>query len=207
MLKNNIKKYQLYAVTPTNLPVSLLCEQIEQAVQGGVTMVQLREKEATGLAFYEKAVAVGKLLKNYDVPLIINDRVDVAIAANADGVHVGQADLPVSKVKEMVPPHMLVGVSARTVDEALKAEQAGADYLGVGAMFATATKQDAVVIAREEFQSIIQQVNIPVVAIGGITLENIQQLKNDPFAGVAVISAIFGAASPKEAAKKFRQLI
>lgn len=195
----------MYAITPTNLSTSLLCEQIEQAVQGGVTIVQLREKNVSGKAFFEKALAVKNVLKKYRVPLIINDRVDVALAVNADGIHVGQNDLPVERVKQIVPSEMIVGVSARTVEEALIAEQAGADYLGVGSLFATKTKQNAVVIEQTTFESIMNQVKLPVVAIGGITMENVQQLSSYPIAGVAVISAIFGTDSVKETSKQFRE--
>ncbi|MBA4536778.1 thiamine phosphate synthase [Bacillus aquiflavi] len=199
--------YQLYLVTPSNLEIDELCKKVEQAVLGGVTVVQLREKDAAGLEFYEKASKLKKMLAHYHVPLIINDRVDVALAVNADGVHIGQKDLPLSKVKALLPSHMLVGVSAKTIEEAKKAELEGADYLGIGAVFPTKTKQDANIISVEGLKQISAAVQLPKVAIGGITLENISLLQNTNINGVAVVSAIFQTESPKESAKQFKNLL
>ena len=146
---------------------------IEEALKGGVTMLQLREKNASGKEFLEKAIKLRELTKKYNVKFIINDRVDIAMLCDADGVHVGQSDIPANKVRELIGEDKIVGVSARTVEEALIAKKNSADYLGVGAMFTTTTKLDAKSVSIEKLKEIQEMVSLPVVAIGGLSLSNI----------------------------------
>ncbi|PTY78929.1 thiamine-phosphate diphosphorylase [Heyndrickxia sporothermodurans] len=197
--------YNLYLVTDERTPIGELLSIVEEAVQGGVTIVQLREKNSDGLTFYKKAKHLKALLKSYQVPLIINDRVDIALAVGADGIHVGQDDIPLSALKRIVPKSMIIGVSTQTIEQAQLAEKIGADYIGIGSAFPTKTKQDATVLSMETLKAIKDSVNIPAVAIGGITLDNFHQLKEINFSGIAVVSAIMKAKNPKEAAKKFFQ--
>lgn len=166
---------------------------IEEALKGGVTMLQLREKNTTGKEFLEKAMKLRDLTKKYNVKFIINDRVDIAMLCDADGVHVGQSDIPANKVRELIGEDKIVGVSARTVEEALIAKENGADYLGVGAMFTTTTKLDAKSVTINKLSEIKKEVNLPVVAIGGINLDNINKLKQCNIDGYAVVSAILKA--------------
>ncbi len=193
----------LYFVTDEATPLEALLTIVEKAIEGGVTLVQLREKSSDGNVFYEKAKALKELLDRYDVPLIINDRVDVALAVGAAGVHIGQSDLPLHTVKNILPQSMIVGVSVSTVEEALLAEETGASYLGVGAAFPTGTKKDAKVLPAGMFEKITQSVSIPSVAIGGITLENIESLRNAGIAGVAIVSALMQAENPTQIAREF----
>ena len=167
----------LYFVTEESVPLDTLLTIVERAVEGGVTAVQLREKKSEGITFFEKAKRLKALLDRYDVPLIINDRVDVALAVGAAGVHVGQSDLPLHAIKKIVPESMIVGISASTVEEAKLAEAAGASYLGVGAVFPTSTKNDATVLPAGMLQTIKESVSIPIVGIGGITLDNVELLR------------------------------
>ncbi|QED47813.1 thiamine phosphate synthase [Cytobacillus dafuensis] len=196
--------YRLYLVTEESVPVEELLFKVEEAVKGGVTLVQLREKLSSGNLFYEKAKRLKKLLAQYHVPLIINDRVDVALAIDADGVHIGQNDIPLSVVKEIVPDSMIVGVSVSTVEEAREAEKNGADYLGVGAMFPTRSKSDAEELPSGMLDSILENVSIPIVAIGGIQLNNLAEIRDKNIAGIAVVSGIMKADDPFIAAKAFR---
>lgn len=198
--------YELYLVTDESMSVEELTSTIEAAIRGGVTIVQLREKRGTGKVFYEKAKRVQTLLKRYQVPLVINDRIDIALAVGADGVHVGQKDLPLQMVKKIIPPTMFVGVSVSTVEEAKEAERQGAHYLGVGAVFPTDSKDDAHVLQEGVLTAITQAVNIPIVAIGGINEANFQTLKGKGLAGIAVVSAIMHAEKPDEAALTFRTM-
>lgn len=198
-------KYDLYLVTEESVPLGELLHIVEEAVKGGVTLVQLREKKSSGKGFYEKALKVKELLHDYDVPLIINDRVDVALAVEADGVHVGQKDLPLSAVRKIVPETMIVGVSVSNMEEAKEAEQDGADYIGVGAVFPTGTKDDAEVLSEGMLEEIAKSVSIPSVAIGGIKLHNLSTILNENVAGVAIVSGIMNAEDPKEAASAFRK--
>lgn len=193
-------KDSLYLVTEESTPIELLEEIVEKAVKGGVTIVQLREKNSTGKVFYEKAKIVKELLDRYDVPLMINDRIDIALAVGASGVHIGQKDLPLPVVREMLPSTMKVGISVSTVEQAKEAEKNGADYIGVGAVYPTQSKKDARVLPEGMLLAITEAVNIPAVAIGGIKAENIHTLKDQGLAGVCVVSAIMGAKNPKEAA-------
>lgn len=197
--------YQLYLVTEESVPTEELVTIVEEAIRGGATVVQLREKRNSGKTFFEKAQRLKELTEKYSVPLIINDRVDVALAVKADGVHIGQKDLPLTEVRKIVPSSMLVGVSCRTLDEAMAAEKDGANYIGVGAVFPTSTKNDAKVLADGVLAEIINTVSIPVVAIGGITLENVAKISGLGISGVAVVSEIMKADRPFEAAKKLRE--
>ena len=183
----------LYAVTDRAwVGRQTLLEQIEDALKGGVTMVQLREKELEPQAFVAEAVQVRELCHRYGVPLIINDNVEVALESGADGVHVGIEDAPVSQIRRRVGPDCIIGATAKTVEQAKLAEDAGADYLGVGAVFPSATKKSAIRITNERLGEICACVSIPAVAIGGITLDNVCEISGG-VAGIAVVSAIFAA--------------
>ena len=188
----------LYAVTDRAWTKGrTLLEQIEDALEGGVTCIQLREKELDDAAFFDEAIKVKALCQKYKVPFIVNDSVEVAVKAGADGVHVGQGDLPLCEVRKMCGKDMIIGVSAQTVAQALEAEQNGADYLGVGAVFPTSTKKDADAVSLETLKEICSSVSIPVVAIGGISKANMAELKGSGIAGVALVSAIFAAENIK----------
>lgn len=192
--------YPLYLVTDRTLPPdNQLLPAIELALAGGCTMVQLREKSLATKEFYTEALAVKKLCQSYHVPLIINDRVDVALAVDADGVHVGQSDLPAKVVRELIGPNKLLGVSCSNLLEAQRAMADDADYLGVGAMYATATKEDATLTSFAELRMICQSISLPVVAIGGINQERLVDFATIPLAGIAVVSAILSAPDTKQA--------
>jgi thiamine-phosphate pyrophosphorylase len=189
-MKNNID-YSLYLCTDRTLMTSATVEEsIEKAINGGVTLVQLREKDSNGKDFYELGLRVKKITSEYGVPLIINDRVDIALSIGADGVHVGQNDLSCAAVKKIVPENMVVGVSATNLEEAVKAEKDGADYIGVGAIFATGTKTDAGIVSKDELIAICNSVHIPIVLIGGINEKTISEFDGLDISGVAVVSAI-----------------
>ena len=195
----------LYAVTDRAwVGRQTLLEQIESALAGGVTLVQLREKRMSGEDLVREAREVRALCHRYGVPLILNDDVDAALASGADGVHVGAEDLPVRSVRERVGQGMIVGATAKTVAQAQAAEAAGADYLGVGAVFPSPTKQNAIRITAEELRTICASVAIPAVAIGGITRENLEELRGCGMAGIAVVSAIFSAEDIQAAARELR---
>ena len=183
-----------------------LYEQVESALKGGATCVQLREKNLDEEKFLQEAIEIRGLCKKYGVPFLINDNVEIAIKCNADGVHVGQEDMEVSKVRKLVGDKMIIGVSVQSVEEALYSVKNGADYLGVGAMFSTSTKLDANVISFETLKNICNAVNIPVVAIGGIGKNNIMKLAGSGVNGVALVSAIFGAENIEEECKELRGL-
>lgn len=197
------KQLTLYAVTDRRWLQNgqTLAGQVEQAILGGVTVVQLREKHAGAAEFLALAQDVKQVTDRYQVPLIINDNLEVALAVDAAGIHVGQADLAAAAVRQTMGNKKVVGVSAQTVEQALAAEQAGADYLGVGAVFPTSSKADAVEVDFATLQAICRAVQIPVVAIGGITAENMTALQGSGIVGVAVISAIFGKPDVKKAAQ------
>ena len=171
---------------------------VKEAVAGGVTMVQLREKTAGSLSFYERALRLKRVTREAGVPLIINDRTDIMLAADADGLHVGQSDLPAAVARRLIGPDKILGVSAHTVEEAVRAEKDGADYLGVGAVFPTATKKDAESVSHETLKEICETVSIPVVAIGGIGEKNIGKLAGSGIRGIAVVSAIMNAENPEK---------
>lgn len=166
---------------------------IEDAIKGGVTMVQLREKDISGKEFLERAIKLRELTKRYGVSLIINDRVDIALLCDADGVHVGQSDIAAKDVRRLVGEDKIVGVSARSVEEAKTAKEDGADYIGIGAMFATSTKLDAKSVSLETVENIKNNVDIPFVLIGGINLENLDTLKKLDSDGYAIVSSILKA--------------
>jgi len=190
----------LYAVTDrTWLGNQTLEEQVEQCLVGGATFIQLREKELTDTQLLEEAYAIKALCAQYGVPFVINDHVEVAIACGADGVHVGQDDMELGNVRLRMGADKIIGVSVQTVCQALLAEKNGADYLGVGAVFTTATKADADFVSRETLKEICNAVKIPVVAIGGINAERILALSGTGIDGVAVVSAIFAQSNIKEA--------
>jgi thiamine-phosphate pyrophosphorylase len=197
----------LYAVTDRSwLGQQTLVQQVEQALQGGVTFLQLREKAMDRADFLTEAKSIKALTDAYQVPFVINDNVEIAIACQADGVHVGQGDMAVKQVRSQLGPEKMIGVSVSTVEEAIRAQQEGADYLGVGAMFATATKLDADTVSFATLKAICQAVTIPVVAIGGIDAQNIGQLTGTGIAGVAVVSAIFAQADIVTATRELLDL-
>ena len=183
-----------------------LIEQVECALKGGVTCVQLREKELDEAAFLEEAIQMKQLCARYGVPFIVNDNVEIAVKCGADGVHVGQSDREAGHVRQMVGEKMMIGVSARTVEEALAAQAAGADYLGVGAMFSTSTKLDAHVLSHQTLRDICAAVDIPVTAIGGINEENMMRLAGSGVDGVALVSAIFAAEDIEAACRRLKTL-
>ncbi|WHY15376.1 thiamine phosphate synthase [Peribacillus frigoritolerans] len=197
----------LYLVTEESIAIEELTKIIAESVSGGVSIVQLREKNNSSLSFYEKASALKQLLNELSIPLIINDRVDIALAVGADGIHIGQDDLPLPVVKKMVPEDMIVGVSVSTLEDALEAERNGADYIGVGSVFPTKTKQDATLMALEDLGEICRGVSIPAVAIGGITADNISALSDSGLSGTAVVSAIMNADNPKTASESLLKII
>ena len=198
---------RLYAVTDRAwVGRQTLSEQIEDALRGGVTLVQLREKNLAKEEFVAEAKAVLALCRQYGVPLIINDRLDVALESGADGVHVGIEDAPVSEIRRQAGPDFIIGATAKTVAQAQAAQSAGADYLGVGAVFPSPTKRNAIRITSEVLREICGSVSIPAVAIGGITAENAPSLRGCGMAGIAVVSAIFGAADITQAAAGLRTL-
>ncbi|SFC98599.1 thiamine phosphate synthase [Ruminococcus albus] len=197
----------LYAVTDRAwLGDMTLYQQVELALKGGVTCVQLREKELSDEDFLAEAIEISSLCKKYGVPFFINDNVDVAVKCKADGIHVGQEDMAAAKVRERVGDDMMIGVSVHTVDEALEAVAAGADCLGVGAMFSTSTKADASVLPMDTLRDICDAVDIPVVAIGGIGKGNIHKLKGTNVDGVALVSAIFSAEDIESECRELRKL-
>lgn len=193
----------LYLVTEESVSIDSLLKVVEQAIKGGVTIVQLREKSSLGKVFYEKAKVLKELLDSYNVPLIINDRIDIAIAVNAAGVHIGQSDLPLATVREIVPKSFIIGVSAGNLEEAMNAERDGATYIGVGSVFPTGTKEDAKLLTQGVLEEITKNISIPVVAIGGITIDNLDTLRYKGLAGVAVVSAIMKANNPSLVAQNF----
>ena len=196
----------LYAVTDRRWTgEKTLARQVEDAILGGATFVQLREKELGESAFYEEAVEIAALCRKYKVPFVVNDNVEIAKRMGADGVHVGQSDMEAGDVRALLGPDAILGVSAQTVEQAVLAEKRGADYLGVGAVFPTGSKDDAVEVDHETLKAICEAVSIPVIAIGGISRENVHELKGSGICGVAVISAIFGAEDICEATKELRK--
>jgi len=202
------KKYmQLYAVTDRAWTGNkTLYEQIKEALENGVTCVQLREKNLDEASFIEEAKKISVLCRQYNTPFIVNDNVNVAIASNADGIHIGQEDMGLKDVRKIVGESMIIGISAHTVEEAKFAQENGADYIGIGAVFETSTKNDVDVIPYEKVKSICDAVDIPKVAIGGINAENILKLKGSGIDGVAVVSAIFGAKDIGKATKELYTL-
>ena len=204
-MKFDKKDLLLYAVTDrTWLNGNTLYHQVEEALKGGATFVQLREKKLDQEAFLAEAREIQKLCRNYGVPFVINDNVEIAREIGADGVHVGQSDMEASAVRKKLGPDKIIGVSAQTVEQALLAEKHGASYLGVGAVFHTGSKADATEVPHERLKEICAAVHIPVIAIGGITEENVTELKGSGICGVAVISAIFAQKDIRGAARRLR---
>lgn len=196
----------LYAVTDRAwVGKQTLLEQIEDALRGGVTLVQLREKHLDREAYIAEAVQVKDLCHRYGVPLIVNDDVEVALESGADGVHVGIEDTPVARIREWTGPGFIIGATAKTVEQAKAAEAAGADYLGVGAVFPSPTKKNAIRITVEQLREICGSVSIPAVAIGGINLNNLSEIKGGGMCGIAVVSAIFAQQDIDSAARRLKQ--
>ena len=193
-MKCDKKNMILYAVTDRSwVGEQSLIEQVESALKGGVSCVQLREKQLDKEAFLKEAVEIAALCRQYKVPFIINDDVDIALRCGADGVHVGQDDMSVDKVRSIAGDDLIIGVSAHSVEEALTAVRGGADYLGVGAVFSTSTKTNVTAMSYEVLKSICTAVDIPVVAIGGINKDNMTKLSGTGISGVALVSAVFAA--------------
>lgn len=199
------KDLLLYAVTDRHwLNGETLYSQVEKALKGGATFIQLREKKLDESSFLEEAKEIQKLCKEYNVPFVINDNVEIAKKINADGVHVGQSDMEAQNVREILGDDKIIGVSAQTVEQALLAEKHGADYLGVGAVFKTGSKDDAEEVSHDELERICKAVSIPVIAIGGITHDNVKELAGRGIVGIAVISAIFGQKDIENATKELK---
>ena len=207
-MKNKID-YSLYLVTNRDLMYAKSVEEcVEQAVRGGTTVVQIREKTASSREFYEIAKRTRKITKKYGVPLIINDRADIALAVNADGLHIGQKDLPYKEARRIMGKNKIIGVSASNLAEALAAAaEKDVDYLGVGAMFTTDTKKDADSTSMDELRRIREEVKLPLVAIGGINKTNIPLFAGTGIDGIAVVSAIVSQKDASEAARELVALI
>ena len=202
------KNLLLYAVTDRSwLGTESLYSQVKKAIDGGVTFVQLREKELAQEAFYKEALEIQALCREKNIPFVINDNVALAKEIDADGVHVGQEDMEAGDVRSLLGPDKIIGVSAHSVEEALLAEKRGADYLGVGAAFSTNSKKDVSCISHETIRDICQAVQIPVIAIGGINEINVEELKGTSICGVAVISAIFAKKDITGAARTLRERV
>lgn len=196
---------QLYFITDSSgYEKEKFLDQIEQAILGGVTFLQLREKEKSTRAYIELAEKVHQITKKYKIPLIIDDRVDVAMAIDAEGVHVGQSDMPVHIARKLMGPDKIIGATTKTVDQAVEAYKQGADYLGVGAIYPTTTKVKTVLTSIETLEEICSTVPIPVNAIGGLQKENIDILKGIPISGICVVSAIMKAQDGRIAAEELR---
>lgn len=199
--------YTLYLVTDRRLmSAATLQEAVEQAVSGGCTMVQLREKDSTSLAFFKLAKEIKRVTDRCHVPLIINDRINIALSVKAAGVHIGQEDIPASAARKIIGRDMILGVSASSVREAIRVQSDGADYLGVGSMFPTGTKTDAQLVSMEELRRIRQAVSIPIVAIGGIHKENAASFRDTGVDGLAAVSAILSQPDIKGAAEELKLL-
>lgn len=198
---------RLYAVTDRHaIGKRDFLTAVQTALENGATMLQLREKELGGTEFSREAEKVQKLCQRHHIPLIINDDPAIAVDCGAVGVHIGQCDENASQVRAFLGPGKIMGVSAHTVAEAVAAEAAGADYLGVGAMFPTSTKSDAEIVSQDELDAIVKAVKIPVVVIGGITAANLSVFAGRGIAGAAIVSAIFGASDIAEATRELDQL-
>ena len=200
--------YTLYLVTDRNLmSCDTVEESVRQAAEGGVTVVQLREKQATSREFYEQAVRVKAITDAYGIPLIINDRVDIAMAVDAAGVHLGQKDMPCSIARRILGPDKIIGVSAALPAEALQAKADGASYLGVGAVFQTGTKQDTRPVTKERLAQIRAAVDLPIVIIGGVKQSNVLEFAGMGINGAAVVSAIVAQPDIKKAAEEMRRIL
>lgn len=204
-MKCDKKDLLLYAVTDRSwLNGETLYSQVEKALEGGATFVQLREKHLDHDAFLQEAKKIKELCAKYQVPFVLDDDVELALEVGADGVHVGQSDMEAGDVRAKLGEDKIVGVSAQTVEQALLAQERGADYLGVGAVFPTSSKDDAVEVDHEMVKAICEAVDIPVIAIGGITKDNVQELSGCGLCGIAVISAIFAKPDIKKATEELK---
>lgn len=207
-MKLDNKNLLLYAVTDRSwLKGETLESAVEKALKGGATFIQLREKKLEYERFFEEAKVIKELCKKYHVPFVINDNIGIAIAVDADGVHVGQKDMEAGKVRELIGKDKILGVSVQTVEQAMLAEKNGADYLGVGAVFKTSSKEDADIVSYETLKAICEAVSIPVVAIGGINKDNIMELSGSGICGIAVISAIFAQPDIVNATVQLKELV
>ena len=196
----------LYAVTDRHWTgENPLSEQVKEALEGGATMLQIREKTLSEAEFEKEALELQKICRDFNVPFIVNDNVALAARIGADGVHVGQDDMNVEEARRLIGKDKILGVSAQTVEEAVLAEKQGADYLGVGAVFPTGSKFDAIEVPHETLKEICRAVKIPVVAIGGITKDNLEELKGSGIAGISVISAIFAKKNIREATQDLKE--
>lgn len=205
MINCSEKELLLYAVTDRHwLGEETLYDQVKKALDGGATFVQLREKNLDREVFLAEAKEIQKLCKEYGVPFVVNDEVSIAKDIDADGVHVGQSDMEAMDVRKILGPDKIIGVSAQTVEQAIIAEKHGADYLGVGAVFTTGSKDDADDVSHETLKAIREAVSIPVIAIGGITKDNVAELAGSGICGVAVISAIFGQKDIQKATEELK---
>ena len=207
--ENKLKKaLKLYLVTDSDIFKGRdFYKVIEDSMKAGVTMVQLREKDADGKEFLEKAMNLRELTRKYGVKFIINDRIDIAMLVDADGVHIGQSDIDAVSARKLLGDNKIIGVSARNLQEAKIAKENGADYLGIGAMFSTSTKSDAKLVSFNTLEEIIKEVNLPFVLIGGINLDNVCQLKQFNPDGYALVSGILGAQDIKSRVKSWYEKI
>jgi len=205
-MKCDKKDLLLYAVTDRHwLNGRTLYEVVKESLDGGATFIQLREKSLDEETFLEEAKQLAQLCRKYNVPFVINDNVDIAVKMNADGVHVGQSDMEAGDVRTKLGPDKIIGVSAGTVEEAVLAEKNGADYLGVGAVFPTGSKDDAIDVPFDTLKAICEAVSIPVIAIGGITRDNVTKLSGSGICGIAVISAIYAQKDIVAATKELKE--
>lgn len=200
--------YSLYLVTDRDLLGSKdLAATVEEAIRGGVTLVQLREKNVSTLDFYQIALVIKGITQKHGIPFIVNDRVDIALAVDADGAHIGQEDMPLSVARKLLGSSKIIGVSVATLEQAVAAQYEGADYLGIGAVFPTMTKDDADTVSLEELRQIKSGVTLPIVGIGGINKGNIRNVMLTGVDGAAVVSAIIACSDPYEAASNLRNLM
>ena len=207
-MKCDKKDLLLYAVTDRRwLNGRTLCDAVRESLEGGVTFVQLREKNLDKKEFLDEAVKLRDLCREYHVPFVIDDDVDICIESGADGVHVGQSDMEAGEVRAKLGPDKIIGVTARTVEQALLAEKRGADYLGVGAAFPTGSKDDAKPLSHETLKAICEAVSIPVIAIGGITAQNVSKLSGSGICGIAAISSIYAADNITLAAEELKEAV
>ena len=199
--------YSLYVCTDRDLMSSPSIEEsVTLALKGGAGVIQLREKDISGRKFYEEALSLLSITKRYGVPLLINDRVDIALAVDADGVHVGQSDIPAKVVRHMIGDGKILGVSASNLEEAVRAENDGADYIGLGAVIPTGTKDDAEIVKFDEIRKIRDKVRIPIVIIGGLNENTIGRFKGMDLDGIAVVSAVVASKDPEKSARDLKEL-
>ncbi len=207
-MKISAKDMLLYAVTDrTWLNGKTLSSQVEEAIIGGATFIQLREKNLNYSDFLNEAIEIRKICNKYKIPFVIDDNVEIALKSGADGVHLGQNDMSIKQARNILGENKIIGATARTVEQALKAQQEGADYIGSGAVFATSTKSDTVPLSYENLCRICSSVNIPVVAIGGINAENARNLSGSGISGIAVVSGIFKSDDIRKSAEILKETV